>query len=350
MEQQNRAVKNHRLDSLVFLRGVAILMVLFCHFGGALKQINQKSLYDSFHDFGRFGVQMFFIISGFVIPLSLDKGRYQLSDYGRFLYKRFLRLQLPYTIGVLITFGLVYLSYKYRHEVFPENTITFLETFFYLHAPADNPVFWTLQVEVQYYFFIGLLFPLLLKYRKLSILLILLLSVLNQIEFFQQILFITYLPFFCIGITCYVIYTSQHSFIPYVAVLPFLLLTILYKFTLIETGLSIATLAIILFYKKGIPQWLHFPGEVSYSVYLIHFPIGIKFLNLMKTKINSNYYPFLFLAAIVIVFAAGWILYKLFEKPSEIMSKKIKYTGAKHGESNDVRILSTESTEHRAIQ
>ncbi len=179
MQAMNNVNKPNKLDSLVLLRGIAVIMVCLCHFGGALARPHQFSFYSLFHEFGKYGVEIFFVISGFVIPLSLYKGRYKIGDYFRFLYKRFLRLQLPYVAGLVFTLLLMYFSYRLRSLPFPESPVSILKSIFYLHVPADNPVFWTLVVEVQYYFFIGLLFPFLIKFTKAASLIILFLAILT---------------------------------------------------------------------------------------------------------------------------------------------------------------------------
>jgi peptidoglycan/LPS O-acetylase OafA/YrhL len=111
----------------------------------------------------------FFVISGFVIPLSLLKGRYHINDYTRFLYKRVLRLHPPYLAALALTLIIMFLSYKARKVNFPENGVSIFKSIWYLHIPSDNPVFWTLAVEAQYYLFIGLFYILLTRYTKQSL-------------------------------------------------------------------------------------------------------------------------------------------------------------------------------------
>ena len=61
-------IKKH-LSSLVLLRGIAALVVCFCHFGGALNHIDSV-IFKIFGEYGEYGVQCFFIISGFIIPYT----------------------------------------------------------------------------------------------------------------------------------------------------------------------------------------------------------------------------------------------------------------------------------------
>jgi surface polysaccharide O-acyltransferase-like enzyme len=80
--------KAQRLDSLDLLRGMAVIMVCVCHFGGTLSfEDPNTSIFHAFGIYGRYGVHMFFVISGFVIPLSLYIGKFWISNYFTFLQK-----------------------------------------------------------------------------------------------------------------------------------------------------------------------------------------------------------------------------------------------------------------------
>ncbi|MEL7160176.1 MAG: acyltransferase family protein, partial [Bacteroidota bacterium] len=71
--------KNH-LDSLVILRGLAALVVCCCHFCKPTSSPeNPLWLYEFFGEYGTIGVEVFFVVSGFVIPYSLLVGRYALK-------------------------------------------------------------------------------------------------------------------------------------------------------------------------------------------------------------------------------------------------------------------------------
>src|SRR3954463_15175281 len=101
---------HRRLAFIDTLRGVAVLAVLFQH---ALEVIVQNhptgEYYWVFHDaigyymnFGRFGVVLFFFVSGFVIPFSFPDGATPVRDSAM---TRFFRLYPAYWISMVI--GLV---------------------------------------------------------------------------------------------------------------------------------------------------------------------------------------------------------------------------------------------------
>ena len=65
------------------LRALAVLSVLVFH------------AFPTLLPGGFIGVDVFFVISGFVLPLSLFNSGYRLPDAGRYLLKRFTRLFPP---------------------------------------------------------------------------------------------------------------------------------------------------------------------------------------------------------------------------------------------------------------
>jgi peptidoglycan/LPS O-acetylase OafA/YrhL len=53
-------------------------------------------------DLGHFGVPIFFVLSGFVIALSLDGKPMSLEIIGRFILRRSIRLDLPYWTAIVL--------------------------------------------------------------------------------------------------------------------------------------------------------------------------------------------------------------------------------------------------------
>lgn len=321
--------KKDSLDSLFLLRGIAVLMVTFCHFGGALGGKHSfASLMAFFHDYGIYGVHVFFVISGFVIPLSLFKGGYSIKDYARFLYKRVLRLHPPYLAALALTLFVMYLSYSARQLNFPETAATIFKSIFYLHVPADNPVFWTLLVEAQYYIFIGLFYALLIQYPKLaSLVAIPMLLIVSQMNGIECFVFFEYIVFFLLGAMVFVIYNKQGKYVFNIPILFLILFFIGYYYSSSELIASCFSVVVILFFKQKVSSSFKFLGVISYSIYLIHFPIGIKFINFLKPKIEPSYYVILFLVTTVLIIIMSWIFYKIFESYSEKLSKEIRYKG-----------------------
>jgi len=79
----------HHIDSLDGIRGVAILMVLFMHAG--------------WFDPGWVGVDLFFVLSGFLITGILRKTRSEPFYWRRFYIKRATRILPPLLLGIAVT-------------------------------------------------------------------------------------------------------------------------------------------------------------------------------------------------------------------------------------------------------
>ena len=85
------SVKNLRIKHIDGLRGIAILVVVFFHAYSRwtnLIESQKESFLESFFQYGFYGVHLFFIISGFVIIMSLERS----EKFFNFLYKRWLRI------------------------------------------------------------------------------------------------------------------------------------------------------------------------------------------------------------------------------------------------------------------
>jgi len=316
----------NQVNSLVLLRGIAAFAVVLCHFGNPLKDdSNFGQLFNLFHDYGNYGVQMFFVISGFVIPLSLDRGNYKLPSYLTFLKKRAFRLHPPYVVALLLTVLVAYFSHKSKGMPYNEDALSITKSFFYLHFPGDNPVFWTLGVEVTYYLFIGLSFPLFKKQPVIATLVLTpLLAFVSQTIITDYVNFFNFSLYFLIGIFGYFVYTKQNLMFNYIG----MALSIAGSFYLNEiigTSVALFTILFIFFYNYKVPKLFNFLGEISYSVYLIHFILGVKFINLSTRYISPSYYWVLLITAILFVYAVSYVFYLLIEIPSANLSNKVKY-------------------------
>lgn len=318
---------NSKVTSLALLRGIAVLAVCFCHFGKPVSTGEVlPGLFKTVGEYGKYGVNIFFVISGFVIPFSLYKAKYAIKDYFLFLYKRLLRLHPPYIVALILTLVLAAASYHSRHIPNPETPLSIFKSLFYLHAPQDNPVFWTLRIEAEYYIFIGLFFVLLTKFPKAALLIgIPLLAALTRTQVTEYIGLFSFLVFFLIGTIGYLIYIKDSN-----TIMEYALLAALIIFSFIFEGLAAsiaATLTIIciLYFRRTVSHTVEFTGEISYSLYLVHFPLGIKLINLLQKHISPSLNWLVFLIATAVCFVFAYLFWHLIEKPSAKLSNKVKY-------------------------
>lgn len=157
----NNAVYFSRLDHLRFL---AILLVLFRHFHAG---ITTPSSLSSFADFiklwivkGATGVSLFLVLSGFLFCVICDAGRKEIK-YKDFLINRFLRiaplLLVVFFIIITINRGQSTPMDVFRLLTLQLNTGNSVTGWGYSNFPS-GPI-WTIAVEFQFY----LIFPFLVR-------------------------------------------------------------------------------------------------------------------------------------------------------------------------------------------
>lgn len=142
-----------RLAYIDAMRGIAAMCVVIFHallwYPGSLTDgIGQ------FLDFGKLGVVLFFMISGFVVPLSLEG---PVADGLRtFAVRRFFRLYPAYWLSII---GACVAGLAIGAPLTPADAlvnITMLQKVF--GVPNALPVYWTLLIELFFYVLCAILF------------------------------------------------------------------------------------------------------------------------------------------------------------------------------------------------
>lgn len=161
-----------RLAFIDTLRGIAVLAVLVQHvFEVILEKHPTGAYYGPLHDifgyymnFGRFGVVLFFFVSGFVIPFSFPDSATPVRD---FTISRFFRLYPAYWTSIVV--GLVSMQLL-DSKVYPVGqitaNITMLQTF--VNIPNLWVFYWTLAIELLFYVGCTILFAMGLLNRRFT--------------------------------------------------------------------------------------------------------------------------------------------------------------------------------------
>lgn len=95
----------NKIQSIHLLRGVAVLFVVLYHFKGYLNDVYvQRDLGQILFGSGGFGVDLFFMISGFIIALSTQN----VTSKTVFAIRRFFRIYpafiIVFVVGVLTVY------------------------------------------------------------------------------------------------------------------------------------------------------------------------------------------------------------------------------------------------------
>ncbi len=139
-----------RLSELDVFRGLAALAVVLCHYVSACNRLGCPSgnfLPGDFH-YGAYGPHLFFIISGFVIFLTLQRT----ETAKDFVASRCSRLYPTYWLAVATSFVALSLFPLPGDTADPGRALvnlTMLQT--WLKVPDHDVVYWTLGVELKFY-------------------------------------------------------------------------------------------------------------------------------------------------------------------------------------------------------
>jgi peptidoglycan/LPS O-acetylase OafA/YrhL len=153
------------------LRFVAIASVVLYHLSGYVQSKAttpfaadpQQTLLSRVVVHGNIGVQLFFVISGFILAMPFashylrDAPRVSLRSY---FMRRLTRLEPPYVVSMLLFFVLlvVYVGNS-AADLLPHllASLVYLHNLIFGYASTINGVAWSLEVEVQFYILVPIL-------------------------------------------------------------------------------------------------------------------------------------------------------------------------------------------------
>ncbi len=286
-----------RIKELDAFRGIAALSVVLYHYTTVYHDnFGVSSLF--YIKYGWLGVPLFFILSGFVITLTIQRCKSPLQ----FLSKRFIRLYPTYWICISITLLIIYISKSQSlHLMFDRPLLDIILNYTMFHELLKfhhvDGAYWSLLPELLFYLLMAVLFAIkkldnILVYNG-GLLLIVCIHYFFPIPIIGRLLDLHYVLLFMIGICFYKIYTSTGKTPWYLHVLIAANLVLgIFLYAIIRPHLDITVLYItfpmivLLFYgfvyqkftALGTIKPLLFLGVISYPLYLIHQIIGFIFM------------------------------------------------------------------------
>ena len=332
-----KRVPGPRFRELDGLRGIAALAVVFSHFGGT-HNFHYRDDPPAFHDFvwGGTGVQLFFMISGFVILMTARRA----SRPSDFVISRAARLYPPYWLSLAFAVVILALVQVPGYSLSPGQIIvnlTMVQRWLLVDDVVD--VYWTLAVEMQFY---ALVLTLLILSRcRLSDRLVLwaclgwsvlswtVVAVTSQaaaprpagdptwVKLVNNITVAEYAPMFVLGMVVFLAReTGRHRRAVAAAyasavVSPF----VLRDMTLGLWVLAAATLFTAVALRRR--TWLlttppfQFYGRISYSLYIIHVIPGYLVIHALWPYVGRN---MAMLVALAVVSVLAWALQRYGEE------------------------------------
>jgi peptidoglycan/LPS O-acetylase OafA/YrhL len=335
------------------LRGIAACCVMVFHFiaSGSFGPIFQQQLPGLFSvaRFGYLGVDIFFVLSGFVIAFSVRNQLITGRFLRNFIIRRSLRLDPPYLVTIALTLLLLWFYNSGLHQHFtPMPTLgQTLANVFYLTGILKIqpmlPVFWTLCLEVQFYllFVLALWAGRLTSHRQLNWISLSLLAVMGIASIAvtggwlprSNGWFINDWNLFLLGSILWWTIDRQISswwLIAYAGLLTFASFrTYSYSgFTGLMTMSAIAIAASTGRLSSALGNRpLQFLGKISYSLYLLHPLIGPQFDGYItwhhRHSLTASILGVCF--SISVSIAAAWLMHRYVEVPGIRIGKRFRF-------------------------
>lgn len=332
------------IQNIQLLRAVAALLVCMHHTKPHYVSIGgQNELLIKFSEYGFIGVDIFFVISGFIMVYSTKKLSSGINSATTFMKKRFLRIFTAYWPVLIVAI----LASTYFNIPRWEG-INILHSIFLTSTDMTKlaiPVSWSLSYELYFYFLFT--FLILWKY-KISFKIILSIFIgltLCQVFFYSKGIkppfFVS--PFLCeffAGCLLGLFYNKIES-LP-VAVICFLVaLSLFYLgadanirngiWRVVYYGVASVLLlySFLIFELKNLktPKAIKIFGDSSYGLYLIHTIILLFFYWTGARNYIVQHYTFspelIYLLLLVIMILLSIVYYKVIEKPFYKSSLKI---------------------------
>lgn len=362
---QNPAANQERFAFIHLLRGLAALLVVWSHLSGfwllsngsssLLQEYWQQLIVVPFHVFqngGHLGVILFFLISGYIITHTALR-----EDRWSFTVKRTLRIFPPLIFATVVTWVFFQVAHATETTLIGVNggglwhwlSATVLLDGFIPGGVRALDVTWTLVIELYFYIFSFAVINLTKRapLRSVWYMTAMWVALILASRFFGFLSIngdlAVYVGFLILGRIIYLaqqrrIKTFDALVVGALVALIFLLSmeTMSPGFLLTPGGWSgveplatyayalIIFLAMMRLAPKRAIQPFGLLGDISYSLYLLHIPVGITVLNLLASTGVPN--SFNILIAIGASLIAAWLSYRFVEVPFQRLARQILKT------------------------
>ena len=329
---------------------LVVLYHLFINTESLLLPSTPEWLHALVGSFGATGVNVFFVLSGFVISMNLRgaplSGRY----VAMFALRRSVRLDPPYWVTIVLCIALARLSALMFSELAGRGQYSAAQIVSHLFYLQDilgygdiSAVFWTLCIELQFYLALVLVLTAafdparpgqrpLLAIGALTVLSLVL--AVGQLKLPVDGLFVRYWHMFGLGVlTCWCVFgdVAWRWWFALVAVELGIVFGAAPSLPHLAPVLAAGTLVLSTRWTPA-RGWLNGPvhqllGKLSYSLYLMHPIVGWSTISVLKKLFGDHPSVALglaFMAAgIAASIASAWVLYRLVELPAIRWSKKV---------------------------
>ncbi|MEV7524004.1 acyltransferase [Streptomyces sp. NPDC091371] len=345
-------VRRPRLRALDGLRLVAALMVVAFHWTGVNRMpevwdgIPQKLMPElhRFTAYGFLGVELFFLISGFVICMSCWG-----KTPRQYFTSRVVRLLPAYWVAIILTALVVNYAATARNRA--HLTVSdVLTNLTMLQQPLGvsevDPVYWTLWVELRFYLLFAVVVAMGLTYRRVLVfcgiwMIVAVVADKADLELLEMFAMPEYAPYFIAGVAMFLIYRFGVNWL-LLGVVGFSWLVAQnkllgtrgsYEYSTMHSlswtvmaGFSLLAFGVVLAVAMGAFdriqwKWLTVAGALTYPVYLLHQEIGFALIRWARD--HGMGVGVTLLGTLAVVLLLSWIVHRYAERPLSALMKRM---------------------------
>jgi peptidoglycan/LPS O-acetylase OafA/YrhL len=151
--------QNRNLKLIQVLRAIASVLVVFYHATENFREKLGQNFLGGFFEFGGSGVDIFFVLSGFIITYTSFRGLGQADKLTHFIRRRVVRIYPIYWVVIMIFLAAQFLLPSFYRSGYQASTFELISTFLLLPGHQMlNGVSWTLSFELFFYILFAIAF------------------------------------------------------------------------------------------------------------------------------------------------------------------------------------------------
>ncbi len=352
----NTNLENSHLNFLDGIRGIAAFLVVIGHFRHYFFNQNNNSPFyifiwsrlNYFFLNGAFCVELFFVLSGFVLTYNYVKNHNFIKKQ---VFKRVYRLVVPVILSLLIYLILIKLNLLYYYHKVDSNSTIFENIIYFfksgiafflnsdLYFISINSSLWTIPIELFWSYLLFVIFIVIQTVNSLTIKSILFFVSTLIVVKYSQLPYMEYGMLFCFGGILAINYENIiHYFSSLKIKLILLILILLFVYAverdwlpqldcayfkwsnlvaLLLIFLSLIIKRIQLFFSTNYLKWL---GKISFALYLLHISVlGSISTFIFKNNIYMQFdigLMFLLILSLCISLASAHLFTVFIDEPS----------------------------------
>lgn len=326
----------NRFVEIDAIRGVSALIILIHHYTKYIYSLHGEGAIPGVIEYGKYTVQFFFVISGLLIFMTLDRAEH--PKY--FVVSRFSRLYPAYWVCMTLTALVITISpyYNYHPVTFIQYAANLTLFQHWMHIEDMDGVYWTLAVEMCFYILIFLVFILRKQHKIEQIGMVWLLvmlgvyflmqnNLLPAINYYYLVPLLKNGDLFIAGIFFYQLKNDPFAKRKYWLILCCLATHFIINTT--EESIAIGLIFVVMFlfvtnrtsFLRG--KAVFFLGYICYPLYLLHQYIGYEIINFLEAHGMVNIIANIFITGAVIVLTASVVTFMVERPAMKFFRKKL---------------------------